>query len=177
MTDGYDVVNPLYCYEGGKISFRKALHREDPISIERSAIILHRGWVPAAYKDKRSRPAEVNKKELVRVTGTWLRGKDIHDYKVPNNPDSNEWNNMALEDIGLYWDLPNFDEAKYYYFAAVELGQEDQVNKNGPISPQTRDEIIDNFYGWRWHEDRHKMNVRVFGSISAASFLLGFLSL
>ena len=176
-TDGYDVINPIYCYEGGKISMRASLHKEDPISVERAAIILHRGWIPAAYKDKRSRPHEVNKKELVRVTGTWLRGKDIHDYKIPNNPDSNEWHNLALEDIGLFWDLPNFDEAKYYYFAAVDLGKEDQVNHNGPVQMQSRDEVINNHYGWRWHEDMHKMNTRVFGALSAISFALTFLSL
>jgi len=57
---------------------------------------------------------------LVKVTGTWRKGKDIHDYKVPNNPDNNEWNNMALEDIGIFWDLPNWDEAKFYYFHAID---------------------------------------------------------
>ena len=48
--------------------------------------------------------------------GVFRAGKDIHDYKVPNNPDNNEWHNLALEDIGIFWDLPNWDEAKYYYF-------------------------------------------------------------
>jgi hypothetical protein len=56
---------------------------------------------------------------LVKLTGVWRKGKNVHDYKVPNNPDANEWNNLCLEDIGIFWDLPNYDEAKYYYFQAV----------------------------------------------------------
>ena len=62
---------------------------------------------------------------MVRLTGCWFKGKDIHDYKVPNNPDNNDWNNLALEDIGIYWDLPNFDECKFYYFNVVQLNNED----------------------------------------------------
>ena len=53
--------------------------------------------------------------------GVFRAGKDIHDYKVPNNPDNNEWHNLALEGIGIFWDLPNWDEAKYFYFHAVDL--------------------------------------------------------
>jgi len=122
---GFDVVNPLYCYEGGRVSFKDLLTNEakDPVSIDRSAIICVRGWIPAEYRDKRSRPDEVkSQKQLVKVFGTFLRGKDIHDYKYPNNPDNNEWYNLALEDIAIYWDLPNFDECKFYYFRAAELG-------------------------------------------------------
>ncbi len=44
---GYDVINPLYCYEGGRISFKKAFAKEDPVGIERAAIIVNRGWIPA----------------------------------------------------------------------------------------------------------------------------------
>ena len=54
--EGFDVINPLYCYEGGKISIRAALAKEDPVTIDRAAIIVNRGWIPAAYRDKRSRP-------------------------------------------------------------------------------------------------------------------------
>ena len=89
-------------------------------SIDRSAIVCVRGWIPYQYKDKRSRPQEATQgKQLVKVTGCWFRGKDIHDYKIPNNPDNNEWHNLALEDIALYWDLPNSDECKFYYFRAT----------------------------------------------------------
>lgn len=118
---GFDVINPMYCYEGGRLSFKNAFADVDPVKIERAAIIVNRGWIPAAYRDKRSRPMEQNQRKLVRMTGTWRKGKNVHDYKVPNNPDNNEWNNLCLEDIGIFWDLPNFDEAKYYYFQAVDL--------------------------------------------------------
>jgi len=50
------------------------------------------------------------------MKGVFRKGKDLHDYKVPNDPDNNDWHNLALEDIGIFWDLPNWDEAKYYYF-------------------------------------------------------------
>jgi len=53
---GFDVVNPFYCYEGGKISMQKALELTDPISVERAALIVRRGWVPASYREKTSRP-------------------------------------------------------------------------------------------------------------------------
>lgn len=114
--EGYDVINPVYCYEGGKISFKNMFDKKDPVSIDRAALIVNRGWIPAELKEKRSRPHEINTKKLVRINGVFLKGKNIHDYKVPNNPDNNEWHNMALEDIGIYWDLPNFDEIKHYYF-------------------------------------------------------------
>ena len=112
---GFDVISPLYCYEGGSVSFKNTFAGENPVDVDRAAIIVNRGWIPANKRDKRSRPTQ-NSRKLVRMTGTWRRGKDIHDYKVPNNPDNNEWNNLALEDIGRFWDLPNFSECKYYYF-------------------------------------------------------------
>ena len=114
--EGYDVINPLYCYEGGKISFRRAFAKEDPVSVERAALIINRGWIPKELKDKRSRPNELNSRRLTRFNGVFMKGKNIHDYKVPNNTDNNEWHNLQLEDIGIYWDLPNFDECKHYYF-------------------------------------------------------------
>ena len=120
--EGFDVINPLYCYEGGKISLRAALNKEDPVSLERAAIIVNRGWIPAQYRDRRSRPEEKNTQQLVKINGTFRKGKNVHDYKVPNDPDSNEWNNLALEDIGIYWELPNFDECKFFYFHAVDFG-------------------------------------------------------
>lgn len=115
------MINPLYCYEGGRLSFKKAFKKEDPVSIERAAIIINRGWIPAHLKDKRSRPNELNTRKLMKFRGTFRKGKNIHDYKVPNNPDNGEWNNLALEDIGIYWDLSNFDECKHYYFHVCDI--------------------------------------------------------
>ena len=132
--EGYDVINPLYCYEGGRLSFKKLFAQEDPVSVERAAIIVNRGWIPIELKDKRSRPNEVNSMKLVRLNGTFLRGKNIHDYKVPNNPDNNEWHNLALEDIGIFWDLPNFDECKFFYFQVMDFGRsEGEVEEQVPF--------------------------------------------
>ena len=117
---GFDVVNPVYCYEGGKMSMKNLMTGGDPINVERAAIIVNRGWIPASLRDKRSRPMEVNSRKLVKIQGVWRAGKDVHDYTVPNDPDNNDWNNMCLEDIGIFWDLPNWDEAKWYYFQAVD---------------------------------------------------------
>ena len=92
---------------------------DDPVKIERAALIVNRGWIPATLRDKRTRPTEINSRQLVKVKGVFRAGKDIHDYKVPNNPDNNEWHNLSLEDIGIFWDLPNWDEQKFYYFQAI----------------------------------------------------------
>ena len=76
------------------MSFKKLFNKEDPISIERAAIILNRGWIPAELKDKRSRPNEINSRQLMRFKGVWRKGVGLHDYKYPNSPDDNEWNNL-----------------------------------------------------------------------------------
>ena len=57
---GYNVINPLYCYEGGKTSFKELFAGNQPVRIDRSAIIVNRGWIPANLKDKRARPTEIN---------------------------------------------------------------------------------------------------------------------
>jgi hypothetical protein len=73
---------------------------------------------------------------LVKINGTFRKGKNVHDYRVPNDPDSNEWNNLALEDIGIYWELPNFDECKFFYFHAVDFGfKPDYLSELGNKSP------------------------------------------
>lgn len=114
--DGYDVINPVYCYEGGKFSMKNAISKEDPVMIERAALIINRGWIPSHLKDKSSRPNEINSRKLHKFRGVFRKGKNLHDYKIPNNPDNNEWHNLALEDIGIYWELANYDECKFYYF-------------------------------------------------------------
>ena len=108
---GFDVVNPFYCYEGGKLSLRQLVGlKEDPISVDRAALIVRRGWVPAEYREKTSRSSEISSRELIKITGCFMPSKDIHDYEIPNNPDANDWHNLCCEDLGLYWDLPNCDE-------------------------------------------------------------------
>jgi len=102
----------------------------------------------------------------------------VHDYKIPNNPDANEWNNLCLEDIGIYWELPNFDEAKYYYFHCVDLdGQNAENQAITPVRADTRDELINEFYGWKLHESRNKQmfipaSILAAGSLAFAAFAL-----
>ena len=62
--NGYDVFNPLYCYEDGHFSFKRKMQGKDPVTIERAAIIVNRGWIPEYLKDRRSRPHEVNTRKL-----------------------------------------------------------------------------------------------------------------
>jgi len=77
------------------------------------------------------------------MKGVFRRGKDLHDYKVPNNPDNNEWNNLCLEDIGIFWDLPNWDETKYYYFQAVDLQKGDNEFQAGSgVRAFSKDDIV-----------------------------------
>ena len=131
------MINPLYCYEGGKLSFKNAFQKKDPVNIDRAAIIINRGWIPAYLKDRRSRGNEIHTTKLLKFRGTFRKGKNIHDYKVPNNPDNNEWHNLALEDIALYWDLPNFDECKHYYFHVcdIQTGDAADVDEDAPTFP------------------------------------------
>ena len=115
-AEGFLVFNPLYCYEGGKTSMSRLVQEKDPVIVERAALIMNRGWIPASLRDKRSRPHEINRRKLVKFRGVFRAGKDIHSYSAPNNPDNNEWNNISLTDIGAFWNLPNAYEAQYYYF-------------------------------------------------------------
>lgn len=71
-------MNPVYCYEGGKFSFKNLFAKSDPVIIDRAAVIIDRGWIPAYLKDKRSRPNEVDTRKLIKIRGVWRKGKDIH---------------------------------------------------------------------------------------------------
>jgi len=179
-VDGFDVINPLYCYEGGNTNLARLMSSDDdPVSVQRAAVILNRGWIPAQYRDKRSRPEERNTRELVRFTGTFLKSKNIHDYKIPNDPNSNEWHNLCCEDIGLFWDLPNFDDGKYFYFQAMDLGftEANTTNMRTPVQPKSANEVIEDYYGWWCNDNTHKWAFRGFGSLSALSIGLFWLGL
>jgi len=170
--EGYSVINPLYCYEGGQTSMKALVTGQgSSVNIERAAIVVNRGWIPLHLKDKRMRPNDVNKRELVKIRGVFRAGKDIHDYKVPNNPDNNEWHNLSLEDIGIFWELPNFDEQKYYYFEQVDF-QNLGSDSNG-IKPTKPNSLIEDHYGWRWNEWTHNKFEKSFG---AAALGLGALT-
>lgn len=45
---GYDVILPLYCYEGGKLSWKALLDKDtdNAVEITKSALIINRGWIP-----------------------------------------------------------------------------------------------------------------------------------
>ena len=92
----------------------------------------------------------------------------MHEYSVPNNPDNNEWNNLCLEDIGIFWDLPNWEEAKYYYFNTVQLNGEEQ-NAGSPVTADSKDEVIEKYYKWSADDMTYKRVFQGFGSIAAAS--------
>jgi hypothetical protein len=57
---GFDVINPLYCYEGGKVSMANLFADKDSVKIERAAVIINRGWIPANLRDRKTRPLEMN---------------------------------------------------------------------------------------------------------------------
>lgn len=124
------------------------------VSVERAGVVINRGWIPYHMKDKRKRHWEQNNRHLVKVRGVWRRGKDVHDYKVPNNPDSNEWHNICCEDILGFWELPNQVDMKFFYFQQVDIEgdggnelQQEGVDAPYPI-PITRDELINDQYHW-----------------------------
>lgn len=176
--EGYNVINPLYCYEGGRISFQKTFAKEDPISIDRSAIIINRGWIPAELKDRRSRPNEINTRKLVKFRGVWRKGKNIHDYKIPNNPDNNDWHNLALEDIGIYWDLPNYDECKHYYFQVVDLGHGQGSESQQEAFPvaASPDEVIEDHYNWKINQKTNQLMFYAGSAVAAVSAAVAFIA-
>jgi cytochrome oxidase assembly protein ShyY1 len=129
------------------VSFKALFDKKDPVKIDRAAIVVNRGWIPAHLKDRKSRPLEINSRELVKIHGVFRYGKDVHDYKHPNNPDNNEWHNLSLDDIGMFWDLCNFDEQKYFYFQAVDLRSDHNTFQKGSgVTPLSRDELIEDHY-------------------------------
>jgi hypothetical protein len=106
-----------------------------------------------------------------------MPGKTVHDYKVPNDPDANEWTNLCLEDIGIYWDLPNFDEAKWDYFHAVQFKNDGcaQIDIPTPAVPDRPDDFIDGWFQWRMSEQTHQHLYRSFGGVAAASLGMGMM--
>ena len=163
------------------MSFKNIFKQEKNIvEIERSALIINRGWIPASLRDKRTRITEINQRKLVKVRGVFRAGKDIHSYSVPNNPDNNEWHNISLEDMGTFWDLPNYHEAQYYYFQCVD-GIDggrftDELAQPG-VEKATKDEVIDDHYGFWVSSTVNKYMYQGFGAISAGLCSLAFLAL
>lgn len=114
----------------------KSLSAQKNVIPEPGGLILHRGWIPWNMRDKLQRPWEVHKGRIITVFGTFRPGKDIHDYKIPNNPYNNEWHNIALEDFVTFWEMANRFDNKYYYFQALQIGDQ----SNG-LTPKDADGI------------------------------------
>ena len=82
---------------------------------------------------------------------------------------------LALEDIGLFWDLPNWDEAKYYYFQCVDLpGTGAPTSSVAPIQP---DALVDEYYAWRWSEGTHRRCEQAFGAVAVGFGALAYFAL
>lgn len=184
LEDGFDVINPVYCYDGGKLHFKKVLEQDadNMIQYERAGIVVNRGWVPYALRDKKHRQNETNSKKLVKMVGTWRESKDVHEYKVPNNPDDNEWNNLCVGDIANYWELPNAGEMKYHYF---QITDKDNIGASvdhttGEIHqwpmPITTDELVEDHYGWWFSQNYNKNMFQGLGAFSTLSTLMFFMS-
>lgn len=180
---GFDVINPLYCYDGGRFSIIK-MGKSDSVTVDRAAIIINRGWIPYELKNKKNRPWETNSNKLVKLHGCFHQSENVHYYSKPNNPDNNEWYNLAPHDIATFWDLPNRNELKQFYFQAVDLRHEHEtggVNIGEPVRkwprPLSKDGYIREYYQWWCHEQWNRGLWYSFGGVSAFSSLLFFLSL
>lgn len=182
---GFDVVNPLYCYDAGKMHL-EALpmgQEQNILRSDRAAIIVNRGWIPYSMKDKKTRPWEQNSRQLVKVKGTFRMAKDVHDYKVPNNPNNNEWHNLAPNDLARYWELANFNELSQFYFQAVDLHGQGGSNLGTsgksykfPIFP-SNEEIVREYYSWWTHENTNKLFYYTLTPVAAVSWALFFLTI
>jgi len=171
--------------EGGRYHGEAiALGKQDQlITTDRAAIIVNRGWIPQTMKDKRKRLWEKNTRQLVKIQGTFLMAKDIHDYTKPNNPNNNEWYNLAPEDIARFWELPNFNELKQFYFQQVDLDTRGgaSINNSAEVYQwpliKTKEEVIREYYNWMNHEKWNKLGYYTLTPLSLFSFGVFFLTL
>jgi cytochrome oxidase assembly protein ShyY1 len=172
---GYDVINPLYTHNGGRLHMEAiALDKKDKITTtERAAIIVNRGWIPAEMKDRKTRPWEKTTRQLTRINGTYMRAKNIHDYTIPNNPNNSEWHNLAPEDLARYWDLPNVNELKNFYFQRMESPD---MKYKWPLPPSPED-VVRGYYKWINHEKINKVIYYTLFPVSGLSFWVFFMTL
>ncbi len=45
----------------------------------------------------------------------------LHAFNIPNDPSLDYWNNLSLDDLSEYWDLPNKFETNLCYVQEVDL--------------------------------------------------------
>lgn len=181
---GFDIINPLYCYDGGTLMTEKTQNTPGAgIGTDRAAIIVNRGWIPYHLKDKKNRLWEKNSRQLTRIEGTFVMAKDIHDYKIPNNPSNNEWHNLAPEDLARFWELPNQNEIKQFYFQRVNLegttqiiaANQSEINTYPLI--KSKDEVVRDHYDWWTSESWNKLQYYAFTPISVFSAWVFFLTM
>ena len=84
---------------------------------------------------------------------------------------------MALEDIGIFWDLPNYDECKHYYFQVVDLDQGQGREGSESTFPlaASPDHVIEDHYGWKVSQQTNQLVYRTSGILAAASLGVAFL--
>ena len=173
--DGFFVLNPLYCYDGGQIRFNNLGTDKSHIKIKRAAVVINRGWIPYHLKDKKKRPHEINSRELMKIRGVWRQSELIHDYRTPNNTEDNEWNAICVEDIAGFWELPNEVEMKFFYFEQIDL--EDQgknelaqrgIETEFPV-PTSKDELINDEFQWYLRDRTYNRVWKLLTAVSVAS--------
>lgn len=138
--------------------------------------------IPAALKDRRTRPHDFNSGKQETILGTLRRtGNNTHNFKEPNDPSFNLWKNFSLEDFAIYWQLPNRNDAKYVYFQVVDFGSSIGNENNNdiyPIKTSIQDVIVENGKEKRLKLDRnYNLISKVTGSLSAVFSYLFYLSL
>ena len=98
----------------------------------------------------------------------------VYRHNTLRDLNNNEWHNLCLEDIGIFWELPNFDEQKHYYFQAVNFSHEENSSPVVPISP---DELVEDHYKWKLNENTHRLFEKSFGAIALAFTAITYLAL
>lgn len=122
-------------------------------------------------KDRRLRPKDVNTGKNETLLGTIkLSTTRRHDFLHPNDPTVDLWTNHSLEDMALYWDLPNVNDAKFCYFQEVDFGNLDFGKSDiYPIRPSVPEVIVENGKEKGYRLDRNYKGLSTF-STSAAGF-------
>lgn len=175
---GFDVFNPLYCYDVGQwnLELMKTKDMRKILTLDRAAIVIHRGWIPYELKDKRKRLWEKTTNQLVKYQGFMTRSPNVHDYTTPNDHTNNEWHHASVEDMAQYWALPNMNELKRFYFQVADLDSSvGHTFNNGDVvykwpRPSTTDEIIEEYYKWKNNEWLNKYIYYSLASLSVVSW-------
>lgn len=104
----------------------------------------------------------------------------MYDYKHPNNGDNNDWHNIQVEDMARFWELPNYDEFKYFYFQQMNIGG---VTSEDPLTgenhrfpePESMQEVIKDEHKWLTPQWPYYYGQWTFGTVAAASGVFAYL--